>query len=137
DVLKAMLQGQMQSDLSFSNYTTLLEQPKSAYYQGETFDGAIVLGRKDGSTRPNEVNLTLDVRPLVENEDFLIEDGRVKLTVNAGSAGDHLLEGNLIFKQDGEDIEVPVSQKFATITKPNAAVISADKMNVVYRGVSN
>lgn len=137
EILKAMLQGQMASDLSMTNYTTLLEQPKSAYYQGETFDGAIVLGRKDGSTKPNEVNLKLDGRDLKENEDYVIEDGRVKLKVSAGSAGDHTLEGNLIFKQDGEPIEVPVSQKFATITKPNAAVISADKMNVVYRGVSN
>ena len=39
--------------------------------------------------------------------------------------------------QDGERTEVPVNSTFATITKPNAAVISADKMNVVYRGVSN
>ncbi|EIJ38764.1 gliding motility protein GldM [Galbibacter orientalis] len=137
EILKAMLQGQMASDLSMTNYTTLLEQPKSAYYQGETFDGAIVLGRKDGSTKPNEVNLKLDGRDLKEGDDFVIENGRVKLKVSAGSAGDHTLEGNLIFKQDGEPIEVPVSQKFATITKPNAAVISADKMNVVYRGVSN
>ncbi|MCX2679987.1 gliding motility protein GldM [Galbibacter sp. EGI 63066] len=137
EILKSMLQGQMSSDLSMTNYTTLLEQPKSAYYQGEEFDGAIVLGRKDNTTRPNEVNLTLDGRELEEDEDYVIEDGRVKLTVSAGRAGDHKLEGNLIFKQDGEDIEVPVSQEFATITKPNAAVISADKMNVVYRGVSN
>ncbi|MDG3584094.1 MULTISPECIES: gliding motility protein GldM [Galbibacter] len=137
EILKAMLQGQMTSDLSMTNYTTLLEQPKSAYYQGEKFDGSIVLGRKDATTRPNEVKLKLDGRDLKENEDYVIEDGRVKLTVNAGSAGDHTIEGNLIFKQEGEEIEVPVSQKFATITKPNAAVISADKMNVVYRGVSN
>ncbi|MEL4308632.1 type IX secretion system motor protein PorM/GldM [Joostella sp. CR20] len=137
EILKSMLQGQMASDLSMTNYTTLLEQPKSAYYQGETFDGSIVLGRKDGSTKPNEVNLKLDGRSLKEGDDYVIENGRVKLKVNAGSAGDHTLEGNLIFKQDGEPIEVPVSQKFATITKPNAAVISADKMNVVYRGVSN
>src|SRR5690606_34932447 len=46
EILKAMLQGQMASDLSMTNYTTLLEQPKSAYYQGEKFDGNIVLGRK-------------------------------------------------------------------------------------------
>ena len=34
-------------------------------------------------------------------------------------------------------MEIPVSSSFATITKPNSAVISADKMNVVYRGVDN
>ena len=30
-----------------------------------------------------------------------------------------------------------ISQIFSTINKPNSAVIAADKMNVVYRGVSN
>ena len=105
--------------------------------QGEKFAGNIVLGRKDATTKPNEVNLTLDGRKLKEGTDYVIEDGKVRLTVSAGSAGDHTIKGNLVFMQDGERTEVPVSSTFATITKPNAAVISADKMNVVYRGVSN
>ncbi|HUH45772.1 MAG TPA: gliding motility protein GldM [Arenibacter sp.] len=137
DALKAMLQGQLSSEVSMTNYTTLLEQEKSAFYAGEKFAGSIVLGRKDATTRPNEVNLTLDGRKLNEGADYVIEDGKVRLTVSAGSAGDHKIEGELIFMQDGEEVPVKVSQSFATITKPNAAVISADKMNVVYRGVSN
>ncbi len=137
DALKAMLQGQLSSEVSMTNYTTLLEQEKSAFYAGEKFSGNIVLGRKDDSTKPNQVNLTLDGRKLNEGSDYVIEDGKVRLTVNAGSAGDHKIEGELIFMQDGEEIPVKVSQSFATITKPNAAVISADKMNVVYRGVAN
>lgn len=137
DVLNSMLAGALSELASMDNYTTLLEQPKSAYYSGERFDGNIVLGRKDNSTRPNRVEITLDGRELEADKDFLIEDGRVKLTVSAGSPGDHKLEGKLIFDQDGEEIEVPVEATFATISKPNAAVISADKMNVVYRGVAN
>ena len=136
-VLSAMLAGKLNSEISMSNYTTLLETPKSAYFNGERFDGQIVLGRKDASTRPNKVELTLDGRKLVENKDFTIEDGKVKLTVGAGRAGEHKIKGKLIFTQDGEDTEVEVDQKFATIPKPNAATISADKMNVVYRGVTN
>ncbi len=137
DALSAMLQGQLTSEISMTNYTTLLQQPKSAYYAGETFDGAIVLGRTDETTKPNEVHLTLDGRKLEQGKDFELDGGQVKLKVNAGRPGDHKLEGKLVFLQDGEPIEVPVSQTFATITKPNAAVISADKMNVVYRGVAN
>jgi gliding motility-associated protein GldM len=139
EILSSMMRGEQTASLSVntSNYSTLLETPKSAYYAGETFDGSIVLGRVDDQTKPNRAELTLDGKPLVEGKDFSFDGGRVKLNVSAGSPGDHALEGNLIFKQDGEETEVPVSRSFSTISKPNAAVIAADKMNVVYRGVDN
>jgi gliding motility-associated protein GldM len=135
--LKAMLEGQLTTEVSMTNYTTLLEQEKSAFYAGEKFSGAIVLGRKDATTRPNEVNITLDGRKLSEGRDYEIKEGQVKLLVSAGAPGDHKLAGSVVFIQDGERTEVPVNSTFATITKPNAALIAADKMNVVYRGVSN
>ena len=137
EAFKGMLEGQLTSELSMTNYTTLLEQEKSAFYQGEAFSGSIVLGRKDATTRPNRVALSLDGTPLTEGKDFVIEDGKVKLTINAGNAGDHTISGSLVFLQDGAETVVPVQSTFATITKPNAAVISADKMNVVYRGLPN
>ncbi len=137
DALKSMLQGQLSAEVSMTNYTTLLEQEKSAFYSGEKFVGSVVLGRKDATTKPNEVNLTLDGRKLSEGRDYEIKDGQVKLLVSAGAPGDHKIEGNLVFIQDGERTEVPVKSTFATISKPNAALIAADKMNVVYRGVAN
>ncbi|MFD0863760.1 gliding motility protein GldM [Sungkyunkwania multivorans] len=138
EVLNAMLGGKLEEEVSMKNYSTLLQQPKSAYYPGETFDGSVVLGRTDNSTKPNEVELTLDGRKLEEGKDYELQGGQVKFKFPTGRPGDHKLEGKLIFNQgDGEPIEVLVDNKFAVITKPNAAVISADKMNVVYRGVSN
>lgn len=136
EVLSNMLAGTQAVQLAMTNYTTLLETTKSAYFNGETFDGQIVLGRKDASTRPARVELTLDGRKLTEDQ-YTIEDGKVKLKVGTGSPGEHKIEGNLIFMEDGEETPVPVSSTFATVPKPNAATISADKMNVVYRGVKN
>ncbi|WP_034043540.1 gliding motility protein GldM [Wocania ichthyoenteri] len=136
EVLANMLQGTLSSEVSMTNYTTLMETTKSAYFNGEQFDGQIVLGRKDASTKPSRVELTLDGRPLSENQ-YAIEDGKVKLKIGTGGVGEHKIEGKLIFAQDGEEIEVPVNSSFATVAKPNAATISADKMNVVYRGVKN
>jgi gliding motility-associated protein GldM len=136
ELLSKMLAGQQASALSFTQYNTLLEQSKSAFYAGEAFDGGIVLGRKDPNTKPNRVELTLDGRPL-SKEQYTIESGKVKLNISAGAAGDHKIEGNLIFLQEGKEVKIPVSVSFATITKPNSAVIAADKMNVVYRGVVN
>ena len=136
EVMSTMLKGTLTSEVSMTNYTTLLETSKSAYFNGEQFDGQIVLGRKDNSTKPNRVELTLDGRKLTEKE-YTIEDGKVKLKVSAGAAGEHKIGGQLIFLENGEEKPVTVNQSFATVPKPNAATISADKMNVVYRGVKN
>ncbi|MBN4070346.1 gliding motility protein GldM [Olleya sp. AH-315-F22] len=136
EVLGVMLQGKLSSEVSMSNYTTLLETSKSAYFNGEQFDGQIVLGRKDESTKPNRVELALDGRPLTASQ-YSIEQGKVKLNFGTGNPGEHKITGKLIFLEDGEEQEVIVDQSFVTVPKPNSATISADKMNVVYRGVKN
>ncbi len=137
EVLSKMLGNSLTDEVSMKNYATLMETSKSAYFNGEQFDGEIVLGRTDASTKPNSVELKLDGRVLTQDKDFTIEGGKVKLKVGTGGVGEHKIEGKLIFMQDGELVEVPVKQSFATVAKPNAATISADKMNVVYRGVKN
>ena len=137
ELLQKMLAGEQAAALSFDNYSTLMEAPKTAYYSGERFDGSIVLGRTDESTRPKRAELTLDGRALTEGTDYTFEGGKVKLNIPAGSPGDHKIAGTLFYGEGGEETPVEVESSFATITMPNAAVISADKMNVVYRGVDN
>ena len=138
DVLNALLGKELEasSKVTTDNYITLLKADKGAYYQGETFDGSVILGRKSGAQNPNDVDVTLDGRKLDPSEYEKIPGG-IKLNVNAGRPGDHVIEGDLIFRNAGVESRIPVSQSFAVISKPNAAVISADKMNVVYRGVDN
>jgi len=136
EILSQMLAGELSNQVSMTNYTTLMETSKSAYFNGEVFDGQIVLGRKDATTKPKRVELTLDGRKLTEDQ-YSIEDGKVKLKIGTGGVGEHKIEGKLIFGEGGEEVEVPVNSSFATVAKPNAATISADKMNVVYRGVPN
>ncbi|MGB5821707.1 MAG: gliding motility protein GldM [Saonia sp.] len=137
DALKGMLEGELTEAVSLTNFSTLLEQSKSAFYAGDKFDGSIVLGKTDKTSTPVSANLKLDGRQLTEGKDYTLGMGGVKLLISAGNAGDHEIVGQLIYKQDGEDVPVDVKQTFATITKPNAALIAADKMNVVYRGVAN
>lgn len=131
-----MLKGQLKEEISMRHYTTLLEQSKGAFYQNQTFDGAIVLGRKDKSTKPSRVELSLDGRKLSPSE-YEVEEGKIRLKFNTGGIGEHKIVGTLFYLQDDKEIPVDVNQSFTTIPRPNEAVISADKMNVVYRGVSN
>lgn len=137
DALKTMLEGELTDQVSLKNFATSLDASKSAFYAGEKYDGKIIISKTDNSSTPVRAELTLDGRKLAEGTDYALEAGGVKLLIGAGSAGDHSVEGQIFFKQDGEEIPVEVKNTFATITKPNAAVIAADKMNVVYRGVAN
>ena len=62
----------MSSSVNETNYISLLKTEKGAYYQGETFDGSVVLGRKGGAQNPNRVDLKIDGRPLTDNDYDLI-----------------------------------------------------------------
>lgn len=135
--LKSMLEGELTNQVSLKNFATSLAATKSAYYTGEKYDGKIIISKTDNSSTPVRAELTLDGRKLSEGSDYKLEAGGVKMLISSGAAGDHEVKGTIYFKQDGEDIEVPVNNSFATISKPNAALIAADKMNVVYRGVAN
>ena len=137
DVLKGLLEGNLTEAVSLKNFATSLSASKSAFYSGEKYDGKIIISKTDKTSTPVRAELTLDGRKLVADKDYKLEAGGVKMLIGAGGAGDHTIEGMLYFMQDGKEIEVPVNNTFATISKPNAAVIAADKMNVVYRGVAN
>ncbi|EAR00569.1 gliding motility protein GldM [Maribacter sp. HTCC2170] len=137
DALKSMLEGELTSQVSLTNFRTSLAASKSAFYSGEKYDGKIIISKTDASSTPVRAELTLDGRKLSEGKDYALEAGGIKMLISAGSAGDHEVAGTMFFMQDGEEIPVEVKNSFATISKPNAALIAADKMNVVYRGVAN
>lgn len=130
EIFGNLLGTQLESDVSMSNYKTILIADKSAFFQGENFKGKIVLGRYDASLKPSEVvvngmNITT------------IEEGGALLDFPAGAVGEREIKGKFVFVENGELIEIPIESSYAVIPKPSSAVISADKMNVVYRGVAN
>ncbi|NKI31723.1 gliding motility protein GldM [Croceivirga thetidis] len=137
DVLKSLLEGNLTAAVSLENFKAKLFASKSAFYSGEKYDGKLVVSKTDKTSTPVKADLTLDGRKLVEGQDFKLEAGGIQLLIGAGAPGDHKVTGTMFFMQDGKEVPVEVEDSFATISKPNAAVIAADKMNVVYRGVSN
>jgi len=130
EIYGTLLGGQLESDVSMSNYKTILIPEKSAFFQGENFKGKIVLGRYDSSLKPSEV--VVNGRNITT-----IEDGGAILDFPAGAVGERDVKGKFIFIENGEPVEIEINSSYAVIPKPNSAVISADKMNVVYRGVAN
>ena len=136
ELFSTLLSGNLKALAKMDNYETVMTTSKGAYYTGSTFDGMLSLGRVDASTKPARVELLVDGKEIKANQ-FDYDGGRVVLKVGTGSVGDHKITGKLVYMQDGNEVEVLVDKKFTTINKPNNATIAADKMNVVYRGVSN
>lgn len=137
EVLKNLLEGELTEAVSLTNFASALSAPKTAYYAGEKYNGKIIVSKTDKTSTPVKAELTLDGRPLTEGKDYELEAGGIKMLISAGTPGDHTIKGTMYFMQDGTEVPVEVDNTFATISMPNAAVISADKMNVVYRGVAN
>jgi len=132
NVLNSMLQGQLSVDagISASTYRTILIPEKPAFFAGENFKGKIVLGRYDESLKPSKV--IVNGKEVTE-----LEAGGAVLNFPAGNVGERDLKGEFVFVQDGKEVKIPIEASYTVIGKPSDAVISADKMNVVYRGLPN
>ena len=118
------------------NYRTNLYSDRSAFYTNSKVDAKIVLGRNDDNFQPTDVDLSVDGVKLNEGE-YLIEDGGVKLNRSWFAAKTYNLTGTLFFNQDGEEKEVDVDQKFTVINPPDKPVIAPVQMQVFYVGLNN
>ncbi|MBL4745061.1 MAG: gliding motility protein GldM [Flavobacteriaceae bacterium] len=132
EIYETLLGGQMESDVSMTNYQAIVVADKTAYFQGEMFKGKIYLGRRDPSLKAESV--VVNGRKIPESA---IQAGQVNLSFAAGNVGENKIKGKFIFMENDKPVEIPIESSYAVIPKPNGAVISADKMNVVYRGVAN
>ena len=129
DAYNSMLGKSLMAASNLNMYKGIVALDKTAYFSGENVTGKIVMGKYDPTFKPSE---------FVSNVGGKVEAGQVNLSFRAGTAGNHPIKGKFVFKQkDGENIEVPFDSEYTVITEPSTAVISADKMNVVYRGLSN
>ncbi|SKB45537.1 gliding motility-associated protein GldM [Salegentibacter holothuriorum] len=130
DILSAMLEGQLQSDVSLTNYQAIVVPDKTAFFSGENFKGKVVLGRVDPTLKFENVTIN-------GNDVESTQAGQVMLDFPAGNVGEKEINGELQFKEGDSIVRIPINSSYAVIPKPNSAVISADKMNVLYRGVQN
>lgn len=123
--------------ISANTYQTLLESSKSSFYTGDLVDASVVMGKKDSNFVPSRVELFLNDQRMVQGRDFTREGGGVQLNKRFGAPGSYKLTGKLFFERNKVEQSVDVAQVISVIDKPNDAVISADQMKVVYRGLPN
>ena len=137
-ILNEILSSIQGKGLNFSTFQTLLETSKPVYYTTDVVDAAIVMGKKDEGFKPDNVELFLNGKPLLDSE-YFIENGKVVLKKRIGTPGTYDLTGTLSKRNADtqELVSIPVTQKLVIIREPNSAVVSADNMKVFYRGLRN
>jgi gliding motility-associated protein GldM len=131
DIVSDLLGGKLEEALSLNNYEGIVSLKKTAYFAGERVTGQVVLGRYDATLVPNKV--ILNGKDATNN----VKDGQVIIDMPAGNVGEKSIKGTIYFTEKGESIPVNFESKYTVIAEPSSAVVSADKMNVVYRGLDN
>lgn len=132
DAITAMLQEKVDADIKFNAYEALVSGPSSVM-KGEPAQIKVAIGTF-ASTVPG---LTISGVQRVEN-------GQGIITPNTSTPGEQKFGGEISFTdKNGKVIKLPYSHTLTVVSGQEAlkeqsgAILSADKMNVLYRGLAN
>jgi gliding motility-associated protein GldM len=128
DVIASALGKAAVSEASYSKFQAIVALDKNVYFQGEPVTGKVVLGKYD----PNASANFGDFRGPGK-----LVNGQAIISTTAGAVGEQTLSGSFNFTENGKPIPLKFEGKYVVVPRPNSANISADKMNVVYRGLPN
>lgn len=129
DIIAGMFQTDLVAAASLTAYQPIVVPDKTAFFQGEAVTGKIILGKFD----PNLVAKSV----IVNGSSVKAEAGQAKFSFGAGNVGEHEINGSFNFDENGKVVSLPIKGNYVVVPKPKSANISADKMNVVYRGLDN
>ena len=128
DVIASALGKAAVSEASYSKFQAIVALDKNVYFQGEPVTGKVVLGKYDPNAGANFGNFKGPGK---------LVNGQAIISTTAGAIGEQTLSGSFSFTENGKPIPLKFEGKYVVVPRPNSANISADKMNVVYRGLPN
>lgn len=129
DIMAGMFQSDLTAMASLTKYQPIVVPEKTAFFQGEAVKGKIILGKFDPDLVAKSV--------IVNGTSVKAEAGQANFSFGAGAVGEHEITGTFNFDENGKVVSLPIKGNYVVVPKPNSANISADKMNVVYRGLPN
>lgn len=126
DIYNALIGNTIAQAASLKNFQAMVVLDKNVFFEGETVKGKVVLGKYDANTVPTSFS-----------GPGKIENGQAVISMTAGGVGEKTINGTFSFMEDGKPVPLKFEGKYVVVPRPNSANISADKMNVVYRGLPN
>jgi len=128
EVVKKLLGKIDQAQVTLDKFSAVVVAPSSYVIAGQPYTAQIFLTAYDSKSNPDIT---------VNGSKVSVTDGKGNYTVTASGEGKHTIEGVITVKNNttGKNDPYPFKQEY-TVARPSA-VISPDKMNVLYIGVPN
>lgn len=131
DALALMLREQVDADIQFNAYEAFVAGP-TVVVQGQPVEAKVFIG-----TYSNDPNISFMGVDRVSN-------GMGVKSLSGSGVGEHTFSGTVSYKNaKGEMVALPFKHNYTVIAGTqevklqSGALVSADKMNVLYRGVEN
>lgn len=133
NLVRTLLSNKLQDEIELKAFQPIVMIPPFVR-SGEVLEGKIAFGAFDN---------TLQGSVTANGQTVPLTDGVAQFNLDAGSPGKRTVAGTMTYKgPDGKDVVIDYSQEYEVVSEtivepPSGAVITADKMNVVYRGLDN
>jgi len=131
DALSVMLQEKIDADIKFDAYSAIVSAP-SIVIQGEPAQGKVAIGNYSSNV------------PGLSMPGLTVQNGQGVRNLDTGSLGDKTFSGTISFKDvNGKVIPLTYNHTYKVIAgaqelkAQKGAIVTADKMNVLYRGLPN
>lgn len=131
DALMTMLQEKVDADIKFDAYQAIVSAPTTVI-QGETAQAKVAIGNYSSNV------------PGLSMPGLSVQNGTGVANLNTSSVGEHPFRGNISFTDvKGKVINLTYDHSYKVIAgaqelkAQKGAIVTADKMNVLYRGLPN
>jgi len=131
DALSVMLQEKIDADIKFDAYQAIVSAP-TVIIQGEPAQAKVTIGNYSSNV------------PGLSMPGLSVQNGQGIASLNSSALGDHTFAGTISFQDvNGKSIPLPYSHTYRVVAgaqelkAQKGAIVTADKMNVLYRGLPN
>ena len=131
DALSVMLQEKVDADIKFDAYSAIVSAP-TIVVQGESAQGKVAIGNYSSNV------------PGLSMPGLTVTNGQGVRNLDTGSLGDKSFAGTISFTDvNGKTYPLPYSHNYTVVPGSkevafeSGALLSADKMQVLYRGLPN
>ncbi|SMC51658.1 type IX secretion system motor protein PorM/GldM [Moheibacter sediminis] len=132
NLVRTLLSNKLEDEIELKAFQPIVMVPP-IMRAGKPVEASIAFGAFDN---------TLQGSVSVGGQNVTLKDGKAVFNITPTGSGMKTISGTMSYKANGKDVSMPFTQQYEVVAEtipepPSGAIITADKMNVVYRGLDN